>query len=425
MINQQLVDFIKQQLQVGSTKEKISNQLLTNGWTLQDIEEGFRATVPPTITPPVSPYSGASYSQNTNPIKTAETQQQTFQPQVQQSTVLKIKNHSNKKLFFIILILLLLVGGVSAYYFKDSLVNLPIIKNLFPNTNIIVPQDIPTQTDETQVVTQTEQPDNTVTANPQVDTTDSSLSIYNDPNGLYSFSYPKGAEIEYGGKYPGIWMTIPQWENNPIITIFSDINNTWLNSSTKTTTSTPKPMEKNSFGSIDTYPAYKYNLPKSSLNDYSAIYVIDLGSYNNTNLSIVFTVITNKHGPNLVDQVEKIVKSFIINKNNIASAIKIMSAKLIENQNYSNDISVRENLKKILAPAEIYYEKSNSYAGFCKSSDYLEVTKSITKSIILNCKDSADAYAIMTPVSSGYWCVDSTGYNNNASLKNTTTSCVK
>ncbi|MEK7060133.1 MAG: hypothetical protein AAB970_00725, partial [Patescibacteria group bacterium] len=90
MINQQLLDFIKQQLQVGLTKEKISSDLLTNGWTLQDIEEGFRATLPPTITPPVSPYSGASYIQNTNPIKTAEPQQQTFQPQVQQQPVQNI-----------------------------------------------------------------------------------------------------------------------------------------------------------------------------------------------------------------------------------------------------------------------------------------------------------------------------------------------
>ena len=43
MINQQLLDFIKHQLQLGLTKKKIPNDLLTNGWTLQDIEEGFRA----------------------------------------------------------------------------------------------------------------------------------------------------------------------------------------------------------------------------------------------------------------------------------------------------------------------------------------------------------------------------------------------
>lgn len=141
MINQQLVDFIKQQLQVGSTKEKITSQLLVNGWTTQDIEEGFSAIVPPTPTttpPPISPYSGASYVQNANPIKTAEPQQQTFQPQIKQPSVqqtftTKKESYSGKKLFLLILILLLLAGGASAYYFKDNLINLPIIKDLFMN----------------------------------------------------------------------------------------------------------------------------------------------------------------------------------------------------------------------------------------------------------------------------------------------------
>jgi len=43
MINQQLADFIKQSLQKGSTKEKISGDLLANNWTAQDIEEGFNS----------------------------------------------------------------------------------------------------------------------------------------------------------------------------------------------------------------------------------------------------------------------------------------------------------------------------------------------------------------------------------------------
>ncbi|MFA5937435.1 MAG: hypothetical protein WC822_06195 [Candidatus Paceibacterota bacterium] len=93
MINQQLLDFIKHQLQVGLTKEKISNDLLINGWTLQDIEEGFKAVIVPTstVTPPISPYSGASYIQNTNPVKTTEIQQQTFQPQTQQLSTQQIQ----------------------------------------------------------------------------------------------------------------------------------------------------------------------------------------------------------------------------------------------------------------------------------------------------------------------------------------------
>jgi len=66
MINQQLLDFIKQQLQSGLTKEVIYKQLLDNGWTLQDVEEGFNAlttspsVVPPVFTPPTTTSSPVS-----------------------------------------------------------------------------------------------------------------------------------------------------------------------------------------------------------------------------------------------------------------------------------------------------------------------------------------------------------------------------
>jgi hypothetical protein len=41
MVNQQLFDFIKQQLQQGVSKEKIKIYLMTNGWQEQDIDEAF------------------------------------------------------------------------------------------------------------------------------------------------------------------------------------------------------------------------------------------------------------------------------------------------------------------------------------------------------------------------------------------------
>lgn len=41
MITQQLVDFIKGELQKGLSKEVISKELLSNGWQVQDIEAGF------------------------------------------------------------------------------------------------------------------------------------------------------------------------------------------------------------------------------------------------------------------------------------------------------------------------------------------------------------------------------------------------
>jgi competence protein ComGC len=41
MINQQLIDYIRQQIQRGIDKEQIKNSLIASGWQLQDIEEAF------------------------------------------------------------------------------------------------------------------------------------------------------------------------------------------------------------------------------------------------------------------------------------------------------------------------------------------------------------------------------------------------
>lgn len=59
MANPQLLDYIKQQLQQGISKEQIKSSLITNGWQAQDIEEGFNA-----LNSPVLPeqYSATSLS---------------------------------------------------------------------------------------------------------------------------------------------------------------------------------------------------------------------------------------------------------------------------------------------------------------------------------------------------------------------------
>jgi len=47
MINQQLLDYIKQQLQQGVSKEEVKNSLMSGGWQAQDIEEGFSSVLNP------------------------------------------------------------------------------------------------------------------------------------------------------------------------------------------------------------------------------------------------------------------------------------------------------------------------------------------------------------------------------------------
>ena len=62
MINQQMLDYIKQQMQQGVSQEQIKNSLTANGWQSQDIEEGFnKIAATPNLysTAPVATSSGA------------------------------------------------------------------------------------------------------------------------------------------------------------------------------------------------------------------------------------------------------------------------------------------------------------------------------------------------------------------------------
>ena len=49
MINQQLLDYIKQQLGQNVSKEQIKSSLMSGGWLVSDVEEGFNAIAPQPI----------------------------------------------------------------------------------------------------------------------------------------------------------------------------------------------------------------------------------------------------------------------------------------------------------------------------------------------------------------------------------------
>jgi len=64
MVNQQMLDYIKQQMQQGLSREQIKSSLMANGWQAQDIEECFNKINTPKIhaaysTTPVAASSGA------------------------------------------------------------------------------------------------------------------------------------------------------------------------------------------------------------------------------------------------------------------------------------------------------------------------------------------------------------------------------
>lgn len=100
MINQQQQLFIKQSLLQGATKEKITNDLLLNGWTTQDIEEGFNSLNTSNI--------------NSSEVKIPETQTQ--------KTQIQVRDSSNMGLKIIIAILALIALAVFGFIFYKGVI---------------------------------------------------------------------------------------------------------------------------------------------------------------------------------------------------------------------------------------------------------------------------------------------------------------
>lgn len=64
MANQQMLDYIKQQLEQGATKEFITRSLLANGWRAEDITQAFNTLLnPPVVSTPPQPTQPPAPSQ--------------------------------------------------------------------------------------------------------------------------------------------------------------------------------------------------------------------------------------------------------------------------------------------------------------------------------------------------------------------------
>ena len=154
MINQQLLEFIKRQMQQGTAKETIEKELLANSWTRVDIEEAYRAigTIPapaptpaPTPTPiqPQPQFSNTILTSNAVPVSDFSSLNNNLNagintPKLNPDVSIREKSHSGKKIFLIVLVLFLFAIATSAYYFRNDLTSLPIIKDFFPNKNTVV-----------------------------------------------------------------------------------------------------------------------------------------------------------------------------------------------------------------------------------------------------------------------------------------------
>ncbi len=103
MVNQQLLDYIKQQLGQNVSKEQIKGSLLGNGWLASDVEEGFNAiALKPPVTSPVAPAP--------SPIMI---------PDIQPAVYLTSQNKPKLwKKFILILVLIIILAGAGWYTFK-------------------------------------------------------------------------------------------------------------------------------------------------------------------------------------------------------------------------------------------------------------------------------------------------------------------
>ena len=86
----------------------------------------------------------------------------------------------------------------------------------------------------------------------------------------------------------------------------------------------------------------------------------------------------------------------------------------------------KADLASLRSVAEIYYNKLGSYSGLCTLDNNVKTIQKDLSSAPQSCKDNASTYAFSASLAtSGFYCVDSTGYQGQAKSLNTQTVCIK
>lgn len=122
MINQQLLNYIRQQLGVGATKESIKTALISQGWSEQDVTEGFTVIEKPPITSTAIPQTPVTTSpiQPIVPVQsaTALNEKVSMSPTVTGSTIWTKGIPRTNKVFMIVS--LVLVFGLDLFIIISS-----------------------------------------------------------------------------------------------------------------------------------------------------------------------------------------------------------------------------------------------------------------------------------------------------------------
>ena len=185
MITKELTDFIKKSKAEGHSDQSIKDVLTKNGWLFSDVEEGLKAlqVTPPPMAPSVRPPTPApspsptpSVSPNVSSLYKPASAPNTFNPasapnnitapsygmgnavssnpqmQIQRDPqvssiassigrpqaevkVMPKKSHKGM-LAFLVLLLFLAAMGAGAFYFRNELKTLPVIKDFFPQSSV-------------------------------------------------------------------------------------------------------------------------------------------------------------------------------------------------------------------------------------------------------------------------------------------------
>lgn len=134
MINEQLLTFIKQQLSKGLNKEIIINELLSGGWSTEDINEGFNVINAQTVNLSINPVV-------THPVVDKEAIQanivvnQVIPSDIVNPNLNQTSKTSIKKVFLIVGGFLVLACIVAGYLFRN---NIPFVKDLIKNNSVPV-----------------------------------------------------------------------------------------------------------------------------------------------------------------------------------------------------------------------------------------------------------------------------------------------
>jgi len=96
----------------------------------------------------------------------------------------------------------------------------------------------------------------------------------------------------------------------------------------------------------------------------------------------------------------------------------------------AKDASVKGQLSQLRTAAEMSYDTPGNYDTVCTAGDastgtiYTKITTAVASGGLGGaCVDGTGAWAASAPITTGHWCVDSTGKTQAAAAAVTTTAC--